>query len=60
MKRLKRKPRAKLALIREQLHFLCDSVISQEKEEMETEKGGGMEHKSHLPVMIPAGLAQKN
>lgn len=45
MKRLKRTPRAKVALTRVQFHILCDSVISQEKEEMESEKGVGMEHK---------------
>lgn len=60
MKRLKRTPRAKVALTRVQFHILCGSVISQEKEEMESKKGVGMEHESHLPAVIPAGLTQKN
>lgn len=56
MKRLKRTPRTILALIRVQFHILCDSVISEKKEEMECEKGVGMENKSHFPAVIPAGL----
>lgn len=36
--------------------ILCDSVISQKKGEMESEKGVGMEPKTHLPAVIPAGL----